>query len=262
MVVASSVAASEAHRLIAFIFFTCAEADADWQSEETFALYGLLERHAGGLSRQDSVALAQEAYQRWLALPDADARLAVIDAEAPGALGHLSHPQRDELFADLIRLIRSDGEVSRGEGALATRVHRLLREAPVRPDTSVRDDEIRLLAFIYFTFAAADGDWQSEETIALYDALERHAGPGAREHTIAVAQAAYRTFQATPAAARVDWIAARVEATLAARDAAARKQILHDLVGQARADGKFTPAEGHVLEDIRELLLGPATLDA
>ena len=47
---------------------------------------------------------------------------------------------------------------------------------------------------------------------------------------------------------------------LQVRDVAARKQILKELVVLARADGKFSPAEGHTLEKIRELLLGPATL--
>ena len=59
----------EAHRLLAFIYFTCAEADASWVNEETFVLYEFLERQAGELTREESVALAQEAYQRYPSHP-------------------------------------------------------------------------------------------------------------------------------------------------------------------------------------------------
>lgn len=261
MVVDSSSVASAAHRLIAFIYFTCAAADADWQNQETVALYELLEAHAEGRTREQSVALAQEAYQSWLALADQAARVRHIEAEA-GALAHLTHAQRDHLFDDIRGLFRTDGEVTRPEVALLKDLREIVRAVPHRPDTSVRDSEVRLLAFIYFTFAAADGRWQSEETIALYDALERHTGvaDGAREYTISLAQDAYRSFKGVPADDRIAWLGARIPAVLAHRDAAARKQILQDLVDLARADGKFSPSEGHVLEDIRALLLGPPTL--
>lgn len=266
MVADNSTQTRDAHRLLAFIYFTFAEADASWQNEETVALYDMLERHAGGLSRDEVVSLAQDAYRRYLALPDAEARLGVIEAEA-AALAHFGRREREQILADLGTLARVDGKISRAEGATFRRIHDAL-DALEHHDHDhdhthhhhSRDEHVRLLAFIFFTLVDADGHWQNEETFALYDLLEREAGPGERAHTVELAQAAYSTLLATEGtAARLAWIAAHI-GHFHHHDEAARKQVLHNIVELARADGQFTPAEGHVLAEIRTLLLGESDL--
>lgn len=272
MVADNSTQTRDAHRLLAFIYFTFAEADASWQNEETVALYDMLERHAGGLSRDEVVSLAQDAYRRYLALPDAEARLGVIEAEA-AALAHFGRREREQILSDLGTLARADGKISRAEGATFRRIHDALDAAELHDHDHdhahdhghhhhSRDEHVRLLAFIFFTLVDADGRWQNEETFALYDLLEREAGPGERAHTVELAQAAYSTLLATEGtAARLAWIAAHV-GHFHHHNEAERKQVLRGIVELARADGQFTPAEGHVLAEIRTLLLGESHLGA
>lgn len=247
----------EAHRLLAFIYFTCAEADASWVNEETFALYEFLEQQAGGLSREESVALAQEAYQRYLKLGHLDARVGYIEAELPTALGHLSRGQRGQLLDNLVALSEVDGKTSRRETEVVRRVERALHEAPHEPvPDAPRDEEIRLLAFIYFTFADADGRWTNEETVALYEFLEQQSGSPTRERSVALAQEAYRQLLRIPTTEdRLQAIAERVPRAFHGRSEAERKQVLNNLVELARADGRFSATEGRVLEAMRQLLL-------
>lgn len=262
MVVDSSPQARDQVRTIAFIYFTCAQADQSWDNSETVALHEFLERQAGDLSREQIVALAKDAFSRHKELAGTDERIHEIEAVAPVALADLDHAARLQLLADLIALARADGKVSRTEDFTIARIRHALQAAP-RPaaDAAPRDEEVRLLAFLFFTFADADGRWQSEETAALYDHLERHTGTAERDRTIALAHAAHGALLAiADTDARIAWLAERVPTVLAHRDVAARKQVLKELVELARADGKFSPAEGHTLEKIRELLLGPATL--
>lgn len=262
MVVDSSPQARDQVRTIAFIYFTVAQADRSWDNRETVALYEFLERQAGALTREQIVELAQDALRRHQELAGTGERIDEIAAVAPVALADLDHAARVQLLSDLVALTRADGTVSRIEDITLARIRHAL-QAHARPPAHAapRDEEVRLLAFLFFTFADADGRWQSEETAALYDHLERHTGSSERERTIALAHAAHGTLLATEGtAARIAWLAERIPTVLAHRDVAARKQILHELVQLARADGEFSPAEGHTLEQIRELLLGPATL--
>ena len=247
----------EAHRLLAFIYFTCAEADASWVNEETFVLYEFLERQAGGLTREESVALAQEAYHRYLELGHADARVRRIEEDVPTAFAHLSSGERGQVLDNLLALSRADGRVTRGEESVVARIRRALHEAPYHPAPHApRDEEIRLLAFIYFTLADADGRWTNEETVTLYDFLERQSGSPSRERSVTLAQEAYHALlRVDGTAARIEAIAARVPHAFAHRSEAERKQVLRSIVDLARADGHFTRAEGQVLEQIRNLLL-------
>lgn len=260
----SSARSREAHRLLAFIYFTFAEADASWVNEETIALYDFLERQAGELTREESIALAQEAYGRYLELGDAGTRLQYIESHAHAALGHLSHDERREILNNLLTLARVDGEVSSREDSLASRVRRLLRELPghshqhPHPHPSYAD-EIRLISFIYFTLADADHNWTNEETFALYDLLEKQSGVADREKTIALAQEAFVTLQGVDGhVARVRRIAELAPQVFARHDEEARKQLLRNLIEIARADGKFSSSEAHLLEDIQQILLGPS----
>jgi uncharacterized tellurite resistance protein B-like protein len=259
MTIDGTARSREAHRLLAFVYFTCADADATWNNQETVALYEFLELQAGDLGREQSVALAQDAYREYLALADADARMTWISARLPAALGHLSQVERGALLEALIAVARADGRVTVGESYTVSRVRRLLQDTPVdsQPDLhEVRDEELRLLAFIYFSFASADGAWTNAETVALFDFLEARVGPGDRERTVELAREAHQALLAEAAEeSRVRWISERAPRVLAHRDVAARKTILHDLVTLARADGKFSPAEGHHLEAIRQILL-------
>lgn len=262
MVVDSSPQARDQVRTIAFIYFTCAQADRSWDNSETVALYEFLERQAGSLTREQIAGLAQDALRRHQELAGTDERIHEIEATAPVTLADLDHDARLQLLADLVGLARADGKVSRTEDFTIARIRHALQAEPRPPaDAAPRDEEVRLLAFLFFTFADADDRWQSEETAALYDHLERHTGTAERERTIALAHDAHGTLLSiADTDARVAWLAERIPTVLAHRDVAARKQILKELVVLARADGKFSPAEGHTLEKIRELLLGPATL--
>ena len=101
---APATLAAEAHRLLAFIYFACAEADGAWTNEETIALYDFLAEEAGDLGREQSTALAREAFD-WLAgVAGNEARLRVIEDQAPRLLGHLSHDDRTRVLDNLLEL--------------------------------------------------------------------------------------------------------------------------------------------------------------
>lgn len=254
---ASVATTPEAQRLLAFIYFTCAGADADWRSEETVALYEFLERESGATKREEVVAQAQEAYREYLKLGRVEARVGYIEAHAATALAHLRRGQRGQVLDNLVALAEVDGKTTRRESEVVRRVERALHEAPQVPAPATpRDDEVRLLAFIYFTFADADGRWTNEETQALYDFLEQQSGSPNRERSVSLAQEAYRQLLRIPTTeSRLQAISERVEGAFAQRTEAERKQVMHHLVELARADGRFSATEGRVLEAMRQLLL-------
>ena len=118
--------AAEAHRLLAFIYFACAEADGAWTNEETIALFDFLAAETGDLDREQSTALAREALD-WLAgVPGNEARLRVIEDQAPRLLGHLAHGDRERLLDNLLELANADGTLSRDETAMHARLRRVL----------------------------------------------------------------------------------------------------------------------------------------
>lgn len=368
-----SVAAAEAHRLLAFIYFSCAEADGEWKNEETIALYDFLAAHAGDLGREQSTAIAREAYDWLLGVSGNEARLQVIEEHVPRTFGHLSAEARAQLLDDLIELAMADGQLSRDEAAMHARIRRallgpatttdlpelrlvafifqLLAHADGRVDSnevgkirallrkhaptatkrqiretidqaaawyaaassederlahlervaaglhwtlnskerndllleliaiasadghaeiaegdlvrkiraalvrSLKDEELRLLAFIYFTCADADGDWTNQETLALYEFLERESVGLPRDRAVALAQDAYRWLLEVPGLdARLDVIADKVPHALAHLSPIERDEVMNNLLDLARTDHGVTAAEQRVREKIRALL--------
>lgn len=370
---APATLAAEAHRLLAFIYFACAEADGAWTNEETIALYDFLAEEAGDLGREQSTALAREAFD-WLAgVAGNEARLRVIEDQAPRLLGHLSHDDRTRVLDNLLELADADGARSRDEAAMHARIRRallgpasttdlpelrliafifqLLAHADGRVDSnevgkirallraraptatkrqiretieqasawydaarsdderialleraaaslhwtlgaaerndllveliaiasadgnaeiaegnlvrtiravlvrSLRDEELRLLAFIYFTCADADGDWTNQETLALYEFLERESHGLARERSVALAQEAYRWLLGVPGLdARLAVLDEKIPHTLAHLSELEREEVITNLLDLARADHGVTATEQRVRDRVRALL--------
>lgn len=368
----SAYVGEEAHRLLAFIYFACAEADAAWTNEETFALYEFLERHAGGLTRERSVELAREAYARVLEVPGNEVRLREIEAQVPLVFAHLGEETRREILDELLELALTDGKVSRDEAAMHARIRRallgdastdlpelrlvayifqLLARADGRIDSGevgkiraflrARDpkatkrqiretveqagawydsaaddaaridllkrvarglhwtldarqrndllvelmrvasadghaeagegslvrairaalidqfhpDEIRVLAFIYFTCAEADGSWTNQETIALYDLLERHGGPGRRDEVVALAQESYlRILGIADLEERLRVIREEAPSALGRLREEEREAILAEVLELSRLDDRVSGREGKVRDAVRSAL--------
>lgn len=370
---APATLAAEAHRLLAFIYFACAEADGAWTNEETIALYDFLAEEAGDLGREQSTALAREAFD-WLAgVAGNEARLRVIEDQAPRLLGHLSHDDRTRVLDNLLELADADGARSRDEAAMHARIRRallgpasttdlpelrliafmfqLLAHADGRVDSnevgkirallrarapratkrqiretieqasawydaaktdaerialleraaaslhwtlgaaerndllveliaiasadgnaeiaegnlvrtiravlvrSLRDEELRLLAFIYFTCADADGEWTSEETLALYEFLERESHGLARERSVALAQEAYQWLLGVPGLdARLAVLDEKIPHALAHLSELEREEVIVNLLDLARTDHGVTAAEQRVRDRVRALL--------
>ncbi len=365
--------AAEAHRLLAFIYFACAEADGAWTNEETIALFDFLAAETGDLDREQSTALAREALD-WLAgVPGNEARLRVIEDQAPRLLGHLAHGDRERLLDNLLELANADGTLSRDETAMHARLRRvllgpasttdlpelrliafifqLLAHADGRVDSnevgkirallraraptatkrqiretieqasawydaarsdderialleraaaslhwtldaqgrndllveliaiaaadgnaeiaegnlvrtiravlvrSLREEELRLLAFIYFTCADADGDWTNQETLALYEFLERESHGLARERSVALAQEAYQWLLGVPGLdARLAVLDEKIPHTLAHLSELEREEVITNLLDLARADHGVTATEQRVRDRVRALL--------
>lgn len=363
----------EAHRLLAFIYFACAEADRTWTSEETALLYEFLEQHAGGLTREQSVAAAQEAYEWVQRVEGNDARLRVIEEKAPQALAHLTAQERSALLDEAIELMHTDEKVSRAEQSMFMRLKRALlgearadlpelrliacmcqmlghvdgkydapelaktrtilsarapkatkrqiREtieqagewyAAARSDEerlarleqeasalhwtlntcerndvlvdlmalasasngpqveegtvvrsirhslvrTVKREELRLLAFIYFTIAEADGERSSAETAALYELLEQHAGALLREECVAIAEEANRWIAELPDTdRRLAVLAEKAPHALAHLSPLERDELLDRTYALAKTDRRIARAETRVLERIRQIVL-------
>lgn len=363
----------EAHRLLAFIYFAGAEADRAWTSEETAALYEFLEQRAAGLTREQSVAIAQEAYA-WLRGVEGDeARLRVIEEKVPEVMAHLTAQERTAILDDLLELLQSDEKVGRAERSMFVRVKAALLgqartdlpelrliacmckmlgqvdgkyDAPERAKTrailagrapeatrrqlretieqaeawydaarsdeerlarleqgasalhwtlntrerndllvelmalasasngpqveegavvrairrslvrTVRREELRLLAFIYFTVADADRSWTNEETVALYELLEQHAGELSREECVAIAQEAYRWIvELDGTERRLAVLAEKAPHALAHLSPLARDELIDHTYALAKTDRRLARAETAVLEKIRQIVL-------
>lgn len=363
----------EAHRLLAFIYFSCAEADRAWTNEETVLLYDFLEQRAGGLTREQSVAIAQEAYQWLLGVEGNEARLRVIEAKVPEAMAYMTPQERTAIVDDLLEILHADAKVSRAERSMLVRIkqallgeartelpelrlvaymcqllgrvdgmydapelartrsilserepratrrqiretieqagawyeaarsdeerlERLEQEASAlhwtlntreRNDVlvdlislasasggpqveegtvvrtirkslvrTVKREELRLIAFIYFTIADADGTWANEETVALYGLLERHAGEMMRDACVGLAQEAYhwiREIQGTER--RLAVLAEKATHALAHLSPVERDELLDRTYALAKTDKRLARAETQVLEKIREIVL-------
>lgn len=110
-------------RVLAFLYFTCADADADADIPSgDLALRELLKRESG-LPPDRAAALAHEAHGWLRDLPDLDARLALLTERVPQALAHLPPIEREELLNNLLELARAD----RGVTATEQRVRDALR---------------------------------------------------------------------------------------------------------------------------------------
>lgn len=363
----------EAHRLLAFIFFACAEADREWTNEETALLYEFLEQRAGGLTREQSVAIAQEAYGWLTEVEGADARLRVIEEKVPRTLAHLTAEERGALLDDLLELVETDAKVGRAERTMLARIKRALlgeprtdlpelrliacmctmlgyidgeydapevaktrtilaarapgatrrqiretieqagewyaaaqsdeeRLARLEQEASalrwtlntcernevlvdlmalasashgpaieegavvrairtslvrtVKREELRLLAFTYFTIADADRTWTSEETAALYELLEQHAASLPREEYVAIAREAYSWIADIEGTERrVAVIAEKAPHALAHLTALERDELLDAAYALAKTDRRLARTETMVLEQIRRIVL-------
>lgn len=245
----------DAHRFLAFIYFAFAEADASWTNEETFTLYEFLERQAGDLTREQSVALAQEAFGWISGVEGNEARLRVIEEKAPELLGHLDGAARQALLDSFRVLARADGEVSADERSMQARISRAVLGAPSRPALKLDDESLRMAAFVYFTCAEADQSWTNEETFALYSFLEKQSGDGSPERSVALAQEAYQRILGVEGnAARLAVIREEGPRALAALSEAQRRALLDNLLELAKSDGKVTRAERSVYDTVRQIL--------
>lgn len=249
---ASATLAAEAHRLLAFIYFACAEADGVWTNEETIALYDFLAAHAGDLGREQSVAIAREAFD-WLAGVDGnEARLRVIEEHVPRTFAHLPGEARSELLDDLIELAQADGKLSRDEAAMHARIRRAL----LGPASTTDLPELRLIAFIFQLLAHADGRVDSDE-VGKIRALLRARAPKATKRqireTIEQAAAWYHAAQSDDARiAHLERAAAALHWTLNSRE---RNDLLVELIGIASADGNAETVEGDLVRKIRGALV-------
>lgn len=241
----------EAHRLLAFIFFACADADREWSNEETALLYEFLEQRADGLTREQSVTIAQEAY-RWLAETEGnEARLRVIEAKVPQALAHLTAEERRELLDDLLELVLTDTKIGGAERSMLQRIKRALLGEP-RTDLP----ELRLIACMCQMLGHIDGEYDAAELAKTRTILAARAPRATRRQireTIEQAGEWYAAAQSDEerlerleqAASSLHWTLNTVE----------RNDVLVDLMALASASHGPAVEEGAVVRAIRTSLV-------
>lgn len=116
----------EQYRLLAFIYYTMAEADDQWTNEDTLILHDFLEQQSGSLTREQSVEIAREAYSWVLEVQGNAARLAVIEAALPRSLGHLTAIERAKILDNVEGLALADDSVTKGEDSVHVALKALL----------------------------------------------------------------------------------------------------------------------------------------
>jgi uncharacterized tellurite resistance protein B-like protein len=241
----------EAHRLLAFIFFACADADREWRSEETALLYEFLEQRAGGLTREQSVAIAQEAYRSLAEVEGNEARLRVIEAKVPQTLAHLTAEERTGLLDDLLELVQTDAKVGRTEQSMLARIKRALLGEP-RTDLP----DLRLIACMCQMLGRIDGEYDAPELAKTRTILAARAPRATKRQireTIEQAGEWYAAAQSDEVRLdRLEQEASALHWTLNTRE---RNDVLVDLMALASASHGPAIEEGAVVRAIRTSLV-------
>lgn len=235
-------------RLIAFVFLMLAGADGRVAAGEIGRIRSLLRARAPGLGDAQLDATLDQAAAWYDAAATDDERLAQLGRAAAGLHWTLRSRERNDLLVELIGIASADGNAEVVEGALV----RQIRAALVH---TLREEELRLLAFLYFTCADADGAWTNQETVRLYEYLENESTGLPRDRVIALAQEAYEWIQSVPGTeARLAVLDERIPRAFAHLSPLERDELLFRLLDLARADGHVSEAEQQVRDRVRTLL--------